>query len=38
MQRFLNEKPTENVNANQKQYNNTQDEINNMRLPQARYW
>jgi hypothetical protein len=38
MQRFLNEKSTDNVNTNQKQYNDTQDEINNMRLPQARYW
>jgi hypothetical protein len=38
MQRFLNEKSTDNVNTEQKQYNNAQDEINAMRLPQARYW
>jgi hypothetical protein len=35
---FLNEKSTDNVNTEQKQYNNAQDEINAMRLPQARYW
>jgi len=38
MQRFLNEKSTDNVDTNQKQYNNTQDEIDSMRLPQTRYW
>jgi hypothetical protein len=38
MQRFLNEKSTDNANTNQEQDNNAQNEIYNMRLPQARYW